>query len=136
MAATFINHPNHGTNFFTKFQDAGSSFFLGISVCCCQSSFDRRYFHFVRLDSLVVENFQLYQSSDTTLFVSFKIGDPKQWRLNKELSGGGSMMDIGIYALNGARYMIGEEPIWVTAQETKTNNEIPNNYHLHNENLT
>src|SRR5258708_27294444 len=40
----------------------------------------------------------------------FIIGDPKQWRLNKELSGGGAMMDIGIYSINGARYMIGEEP--------------------------
>ena len=50
----------------------------------------------------------------------FRIGDPKQWRLNKALAGGGSMMDIGIYAVNGARYMIGEEPTWVTAQETKT----------------
>lgn len=50
----------------------------------------------------------------------FKIGDPNQWRLNKELAGGGAMMDIGIYAINGARYMVGEEPIWVTAQETKT----------------
>ncbi|MDQ1142987.1 Gfo/Idh/MocA family protein [Pedobacter agri] len=50
----------------------------------------------------------------------FKAGDPKQWRLNKALAGGGSMMDIGIYALNGARYMLGEEPVWVTAQETKT----------------
>jgi predicted dehydrogenase len=51
----------------------------------------------------------------------FIIGDPTQWRLNKALSGGGSMMDIGIYSVNGARYMIGEDPIWVTAQETKTN---------------
>ncbi|GGC45471.1 glucose-fructose oxidoreductase [Parapedobacter defluvii] len=50
----------------------------------------------------------------------FRIGDPNQWRLNKALAGGGSLMDIGIYAINGARYMIGEEPIWVTAQETKT----------------
>jgi predicted dehydrogenase len=50
----------------------------------------------------------------------FRIGDPKQWRLNKALAGGGSMMDIGIYAVNGARYMIGEEPTWITAQETKT----------------
>lgn len=50
----------------------------------------------------------------------FRIGDPTQWRLNKQLSGGGSMMDIGIYSVNGARYMIGEDPIWVTAQETKT----------------
>jgi predicted dehydrogenase len=53
----------------------------------------------------------------------FKIGDPTQWRLNKQLAGGGSLMDIGIYAINGARYMVGEEPAWVTAQETKTNPE-------------
>jgi predicted dehydrogenase len=51
----------------------------------------------------------------------FTIGDPTQWRLNKALAGGGAMMDIGIYSINGARYMIGEEPVWVTAQETKTN---------------
>lgn len=51
----------------------------------------------------------------------FIIGDPSQWRLNKKLAGGGSMMDIGVYSINGARYMIGEDPIWVTAQETKTN---------------
>jgi len=53
----------------------------------------------------------------------FKIGDPSQWRLNRELAGGGAMMDIGIYSINGARYMIGEEPVWVTAQETKNNPE-------------
>ena len=50
----------------------------------------------------------------------FRIGDPTQWRLNYELAGGGSMMDIGIYSINGARYMLGEEPLWVTAQEMKT----------------
>jgi len=50
----------------------------------------------------------------------FKIGDPNQWRMNPKLSGGGAMMDIGIYAINGARYMVGEEPLWITAQETKT----------------
>lgn len=50
----------------------------------------------------------------------FIIGDPTQWRLNRELAGGGSMMDIGIYSVNGSRYMLGEEPIWVTAQEAKT----------------
>lgn len=54
----------------------------------------------------------------------FRIGDPTQWRLNKQLAGGGAMMDIGIYSVNGSRYMIGEEPVWVTAQETKTNKEL------------
>ena len=53
----------------------------------------------------------------------FVIGDPTQWRLNKQLAGGGAMMDIGIYSINGSRYMIGEDPIWVTAQEVKTNPE-------------
>jgi predicted dehydrogenase len=53
----------------------------------------------------------------------FVIGDPTQWRLNPVLSGGGAMMDIGIYAINGSRYMIGEEPTWITAQETKSNPE-------------
>lgn len=50
----------------------------------------------------------------------FIIGNPTQWRLDPVLSGGGAMMDIGIYSINGARYMIGEEPLWVTAQEVKT----------------
>lgn len=49
----------------------------------------------------------------------FRIGDPTQWRLDKKLAGGGSLMDIGLYAVNGSRYMVGEDPIWVTAQETK-----------------
>lgn len=50
----------------------------------------------------------------------FRIGDPGQWRLNKQLAGGGAMMDIGIYSINGSRYMLGEDPVWVTAEETKT----------------
>jgi len=41
--------------------------------------------------------------------------------LNKALAGGGSLMDIGVYSINGSRYMIGEDPVWVTAEETKTN---------------
>ena len=45
----------------------------------------------------------------------FPIGDPTQWRCNKQLAGGGSMMDIGIYALNASRYLTGEEPTEVNA---------------------
>ncbi|TGX52715.1 Gfo/Idh/MocA family oxidoreductase [Sphingomonas gei] len=43
---------------------------------------------------------------------------PGQWRLDRPLSGGGSMMDIGIYSLNAARYLAGEEPIEVSAMES------------------
>jgi predicted dehydrogenase len=53
----------------------------------------------------------------------FKIGDPNQWRLKKALAGGGAMMDVGIYAIQAARYSIGEEPLSVTAQEYKTDYE-------------
>lgn len=45
----------------------------------------------------------------------FNIGDPTQWRLKKDLSGGGSLMDIGIYSLQAARYLSGEEPSAVSA---------------------
>jgi glucose-fructose oxidoreductase len=48
----------------------------------------------------------------------FTAGNPSQWRLKRALSGGGSLMDIGIYALNAARYVTGEEPVSVTAHET------------------
>jgi len=45
----------------------------------------------------------------------FNIGDPTQWRLKKDLAGGGSLMDIGIYSLQAARYLSGEEPTEVNA---------------------
>jgi predicted dehydrogenase len=47
----------------------------------------------------------------------FNIGDPNQWRLKKKEAGGGSLMDIGIYALQAARYISGEEPVAVNAME-------------------
>jgi predicted dehydrogenase len=50
----------------------------------------------------------------------FRIGDPNQWRLKHDLAGGGALMDVGIYALQGARYVSGEEPMEISATETKT----------------
>jgi len=52
--------------------------------------------------------------------MGFTMGDPTQWRLKKAMAGGGAMMDVGIYAIQGARYSTGLEPISVTAQEYKT----------------
>jgi predicted dehydrogenase len=48
------------------------------------------------------------------------IDNPDQWRLQKDLAGGGSLMDIGIYALNAARYLSGEEPTEVNAMMFST----------------
>ncbi len=55
---------------------------------------------------------KLVEASD-----GFRAGDPNQWRLKHALSGGGPLMDVGIYAIQGARYTVGLEPISVTAQE-------------------
>ncbi len=38
------------------------------------------------------------------------------WKLEKE-KGGGALYDMGVYCINAARYVIGEEPIAVFAQE-------------------
>jgi predicted dehydrogenase len=48
-------------------------------------------------------------------------GDPNAWRLKKAMAGGGGLMDMGVYCIQGARYVTGEEPAYVTATEEKTN---------------
>ncbi|MBA3313054.1 MAG: Gfo/Idh/MocA family oxidoreductase [Planctomycetaceae bacterium] len=53
----------------------------------------------------------------------FPQDDPKHWRLEKKLAGGGALMDVGIHALNACRYLTGEEPKTIVAQEVKTNPE-------------
>ncbi len=40
------------------------------------------------------------------------------WRLKRALSGGGPLLDVGIYALQATRYLTGEEPIWVSGLTT------------------
>lgn len=43
------------------------------------------------------------------------MGSTEGWRLDKALAGGGPLMDLGIYCVQGARYTTGLEPIAVTA---------------------
>jgi predicted dehydrogenase len=54
----------------------------------------------------------------------FNIGDPTQWRLNRQLAGGGSLMDIGIYSLQAARYITGEEPTEINAVMYSTPGDV------------
>ncbi len=42
--------------------------------------------------------------------------DPSSWRLDKNIGGGGAIMDLGVYVIQGARRTIGEDPIAVMAQ--------------------
>jgi predicted dehydrogenase len=54
---------------------------------------------------------------------SQNIGNPAQWRLHKALSGGGSLPDIGLYCLNTARFILGEEPHMVLASTFSSPND-------------
>ena len=47
------------------------------------------------------------------------------WKVKKNM-GGGAMMDMGVYSLQAARYVTGEEPISVTAQAFSTRAEMFN----------
>jgi len=54
----------------------------------------------------------------------FRLRNADQWRLDKSLAGGGSLVDVGIYAIQAARYSTGLEPIAVSAKEIKTDREM------------
>jgi predicted dehydrogenase len=48
--------------------------------------------------------------------LGYKSSTPGEWRLNKALAGGGPLMNLGVYCVQVARYVTGEEPVSVTAQ--------------------
>ncbi|WP_282134256.1 Gfo/Idh/MocA family protein [Seonamhaeicola maritimus] len=54
---------------------------------------------------------------------AFTIGDPTQWRLKKDLAGGGALMDVGVYCIQACRYSFGQEPIALRAQAFNSGNE-------------
>lgn len=39
--------------------------------------------------------------------------DPDQWRLNRDMSGGAALIDLGIYPLNTTRFLLGTDPVSV-----------------------
>lgn len=57
--------------------------------------------------------YQIHDPRDTKSTVN--LNDRNEWRLNKKL-GGGPLMDLGVYCIQASRYILGEEPITVTAQ--------------------
>jgi len=42
-------------------------------------------------------------------------GDPDQWRLDPDMAGGGALVDIGVYPLNTARFLLDADPVAVGA---------------------
>lgn len=58
-----------------------------------------------------------FVSSDAAYISS---GNPDQWRLNKALSGGGALMNMGVYSIQTSIYGAGQNPVSVSAQEFST----------------
>jgi predicted dehydrogenase len=52
------------------------------------------------------------------------MADVKGWRLDRQLAGGGPLMDVGIYCVQGVRYTTGLEPIAVTAREGEKKDKV------------
>ena len=50
-------------------------------------------------------------------------GNPDQWRLNHALSGGGALMNMGVYSIQSCIYGNGHNPTSVSAQEFSTRPE-------------
>lgn len=46
--------------------------------------------------------------------------DEGQWRLKRDLAGGGSLLDVGLYCINTVRFLLGTEPLEVTARTHST----------------
>ena len=72
-----------------------------------------------------VKKFVKEKTFGDVLFVSSDAGyvsngNPDQWRLNKALSGGGALMNMGVYAIQTSIYGTGQNPISVSAQEFST----------------
>lgn len=50
--------------------------------------------------------------------LGYRLADisPDDWHLKKALAGGGPLMNLGVYCVQSSRYVLGEEPVAVTAQ--------------------
>lgn len=71
--------------------------------------------------SLGYKTYDTTQTTETS--TKFNINDPSEWRLRKAMAGGGPLMDLGIYCIQASRYVLGEEPISVSAQFGTINNK-------------
>lgn len=96
-------------------------------AACAQANKKLMIAYRMRYEPMTIEAIRVARSAadmgaikQITAEAGFNIGDPNQWRLNKALAGGGSLMDIGIYALNAIRYLSGQEPSEVTAMSYST----------------
>lgn len=73
----------------------------------------------------MVQDKQLGALKEFVSVNSQNMGDPQHWRLKKALAGGGALPDVGLYCINAARFLSGEEPsevignIWSTPGDAR-----------------
>ena len=85
----------------------------------------RLYFepHHLEMRRLATEkaygNVKMIQSG-----LGYSMANPLSWRLNKALGGGGAIMDLGVYCIQGVRRTLGELPLTVTAQGFNTDKKL------------
>jgi glucose-fructose oxidoreductase len=103
---------------------------MATSVADCQAMIDACKKHNVKLsigyrmhfDPYCIELMRLQREQDFGTFMKmtgdrgFVFGQ-HAWRVEKKLAGGGPMMDLGIYIVQGACMATGQTPIAVTAHE-------------------
>jgi xylose dehydrogenase (NAD/NADP) len=63
-------------------------------------------------DGCIGRPVQIHSDFSTKLLDGF---GPDHWRLDPEIAGGGAMLDIGVYPLNAARFILDEDPVAVQA---------------------
>jgi predicted dehydrogenase len=68
------------------------------------------------MDRAIVKMVRDKRFGDIKEFISgnsLKVSDPSQWRVKHALAGGGPLPDMGIYCINAARFLSGDEPVEV-----------------------
>lgn len=73
---------------------------------------------------MVLGQNRVYGEMNMESSFSFILDDPKRWRTQKELAGGGPLMDLGIYCLQGCIYTFGELPTSLWAKNITKDNEF------------
>lgn len=90
---------------------------LGMGYRLHSEPYTREVKRFVREDTFGQVQFVSADAAYTSR------GNPDQWRLDRALSGGGALMNMGVYAIQSCIYSCGKNPVSVSAQEFSTRPE-------------
>lgn len=71
----------------------------------------------------MIRNKELGQLKEFISVNSQHMADPQHWRLKRALAGGGALPDVGLYCINAARFLSGEEPVEVIGNTYATPND-------------